>query len=221
MKNVTRELSLLALIAIPYVYLASIWNSLPETVPTHFNLAGEPDDWHHKTFLIYMPGVIMLGVYLLFLLLPKIDPKRKIEQMGDKKYFSFRFIVLLFLAMLNMYMLNQTQVGKLESPNMLLGLIGGLFAALGNYFQALRPNYFMGIRTPWTLESESVWKKTHRLGGRLWMGGGIFIVLTSFIITDNLTFAILFGVVLAILVIVPVVFSYTEFRKEKKMVNTS
>ncbi len=220
MKNVMKELSLLALIAIPYAYLASIWSTLPETVPTHFNLAGEADDWHHKTFLIYMPGAILLVMYLLFLVLPKIDPKGKIEQMGEKKYFSFRFIILLFLALLNVYLVNKTQAGKLESPNVLLGLLGGLFAAMGNYFQALRPNYFIGIRTPWTLESESVWKKTHRMGGWLWMGGGILIVLLSFFIADNTTFAIVFGVVVAIMVIVPLVFSYTEFQKERKMVST-
>lgn len=216
-----RELSLLALIAIPYVYLASIWNHLPETVPTHFNLQGEADDWHSKTFLIYVPGAILVFMYLLFLVLPKIDPKRKIEQMGEKKYFNFRFIIFLFLALLNIYILNKTQAGKLENPNFLLGLIGGLFAAMGNYFQALRPNYFIGIRTPWTLESENVWKKTHRLGGRLWMGGGILIVLFSFFITDNLTFVIVFGTVTAIMTIVPLVFSYTEFQKERKTVNSN
>jgi uncharacterized membrane protein len=220
MKNVMKEISLLALVAMPYVYLASIWNSLPEIVPTHFNLAGEANDWHHKTFLIYMPGVIFISIYLLFRFLPKLDPKGKIEQMGEKKYFSFRFIILLFFALLNIYILNKTHAGKLESPNMMLALIGGLFAAMGNYFQALRPNYFIGIRTPWTLESESVWRKTHHLGGRLWMGGGIFIVLLSFFITDNLAFGVIFGTVTAILVIVPLVFSYTEFHKEKKMVNT-
>ena len=214
MKGLLKELSILGLIAIPYVYLATIWHNLPEIVPTHFGMNGEPDDWQNKTFLLYMPGAILIGIYLLFLVLPKIDPKGKIQQMGDK-YFTFRFILFLFFALLNVYILYKTQEGKLGSPNMMLALIGGLFAALGNYFQTIRPNYFMGIRTPWTLQSEAVWKETHRLGGRLWMIGGIAIVLLSFFILDNKTFSIVFGIIVAILVIVPVIFSYTEFQKEK------
>lgn len=218
MKTIMKEFSILVLLLIPYVYLATIWSSLPETVPTHFGISGEADDWHHKTFLLYMPGAILIGIYLLFLVLPKIDPKKKIEQMGNN-YFTFRFILFLFLALLNVYVLNKTQDGKLESPNMMLALLGGFFAAMGNYFQTIRPNYFMGLRTPWTLESETVWKKTHRLGGRLWMAGGILIILLSFIISNNLVFAITFGSIIAVMVTVPVVFSYTEFQKEKKILN--
>ena len=211
-----KELSIIGLLAIPYVYLATIWKDLPDIVPTHFGMNGEANDWSSKTMLLYMPSAILVGIYLLLLILPKLDPKKRIEQMGEK-YFTFRFILFLFFALLNVYLLNITQDGKLESPNMLLALIGGLFAAIGNYMQTMRPNYFMGIRTPWTLENENVWKKTHRLGGRLWMAGGILIVLLSFVITDNLVFAVIFGSIILVMVIIPLVFSYTEFQKEKKI----
>ena len=216
MKTFMKELSIIGLLAIPYVYLATIWKDLPDIVPTHFGMNGEANDWSSKTMLLYMPSAILVGIYLLLLILPKLDPKKRIEQMGEK-YFTFRFILFLFFALLNVYLLNITQDGKLESPNMLLALIGGLFAAIGNYMQTMRPNYFMGIRTPWTLENENVWKKTHRLGGRLWMAGGILIVLLSFVITDNLVFAVIFGSIILVMVIIPLVFSYTEFQKEKKI----
>ncbi len=88
---------------------------------------------------------------------------------------------------------------------------------LGNYFQTIRSNYFIGIRTPWTLENEQVWKKTHLLGGRIWMAGGLLIVILSFIITDNHSLMIAFGILCFIMVIIPVIFSYTEFRKEKNL----
>jgi uncharacterized membrane protein len=90
---------------------------------------------------------------------------------------------------------------------------------LGNYFQAVRPNYFIGIRTPWTLENEQTWKKTHRLGGRLWMAGGILIAILSLIIWNNLAIAITFGVILSVMVMVPVVYSYLEFLRLKKGLN--
>jgi uncharacterized membrane protein len=98
---------------------------------------------------------------------------------------------------------------------MLFALIGALFAMLGNYFQTVRPNYFIGIRTPWTLENEQVWKNTHRLGGRLWIVGGFLIAILAFFINNNHLFSIIFGVIISLIVIVPVVFSYTEFKKEK------
>lgn len=107
----------------------------------------------------------------------------------------------------------------MKNPNLLIALMGIMLALFGNYFQAIRPNYFIGIRTPWTLHSEQVWKKTHYIGGRLWMIGGVLITILSFIIHNNHVLGVLFGVLLFILVIIPVVFSYVEFRKEKNMLN--
>lgn len=84
---------------------------------------------------------------------------------------------------------------------------------LGNYFQTVRPNYFIGIRTPWTLENEQVWKNTHRLGGKIWIVGGILIAILAVLIKNNHLFYIIFGVILAFMVVVPTIFSYTEFKK--------
>ena len=207
-----------ALIVLPYVYLATIWNKLPDMVPTHFNIAGNADAMSGKTTLLFLPGALGVGIYFLMLLIPVLDPKRKIQQMGDK-YFTFRFMLTLFFSLLATYLVYISYTGSLKNPNMLIALIGALFAMLGNYFQTVRPNYFIGIRTPWTLENEQIWKKTHRLGGRLWMAGGLLIVILAFFINNNLALAITFGGILLVLVIVPVVYSYTEFQKEKKISN--
>jgi len=138
--------------------------------------------------------------------------------MGDK-YSSFRFMLGFFFAMLSVYLLYVSKEGGMKNPNLLIALIGVFLALLGNYFQTVRPNYFIGIRTPWTLENEQVWKKTHHLGGRLWMVGGILVAALSFIINNNHLMGIVFGTLLFVMVIIPVVFSYTEFKKEKKMLN--
>jgi len=216
MKKYFREPVLWTLIVLPYVYLATIWSKLPDRVPTHFNIAGNPDDWSGKTTLLFLPGALGIGIYLLMLVIPYLDPKRKIQQMGDK-YYTFRFMLTGFFSIFATYLLYISNAGSLKNPNLLIALIGALFALLGNYFQTVRPNYFLGIRTPWTLENEQVWKKTHRLGGRLWMAGGIMIALLSFIITNNIALAIVMGGLLSVMVIVPLVYSYTEFQKEKRM----
>jgi uncharacterized membrane protein len=90
---------------------------------------------------------------------------------------------------------------------------------LGNYFQTVRPNYFIGIRTPWTLENEQLWKKTHRMGGKLWVAGGVLIAVISIFINNNTALAITFGAILSIMVIVPVVYSYIEYLKAKNLSN--
>jgi uncharacterized membrane protein len=209
-----KELVLGAFIALPYVYLTTIWNQLPEQVPTHFNIEGVADDWSSKTTLLFIPGALGIGIYLLMLIIPILDPKKKIQQMGDK-YYTLRFILTIFFSLLATYLLYVSNTGSLKNPNMLFALIGALFVVLGNYFQTIRPNYFIGIRTPWTLENEQIWKKTHRLGGRLWTVGGVLIAILAFFINNNQTFSIIFGVIISLMVIVPVAFSYTEFKKIK------
>ena len=211
MNKYFKESVLWALIALPYVYLATTWNKMPDVVPIHFDMEGNANGWANKTTFLFIPGALGIGIYVLMILLPFLDPKKKIEQMGEK-YFSVRFMLTLFISTLSIYTIYAGNTGTLKGTNLLFALIGILFAFMGNYFQAIRPNYFIGIRTPWTLENEEVWKKTHRLGGRLWMAGGILIVILSFIIKsrpDILAFLFLpMG-------IVPIVFSYIEFRKEK------
>jgi uncharacterized membrane protein len=214
MNKYLKESILWVFIALPYAYLAAIWNQLPERVPTHFDLAGNVDAWSGKSTLLFLPGALGIGIYLLLLLIPVFDPKRKIQQMGDK-YYTFRFLLTFFFSIFAIYLLYVSKTGTMKSPAMLVALVGVLFAILGNYFQTVRPNYFIGIRTPWTLENEEVWKKTHRIGGRLWMAGGMLMAVLAFIIPNNLVLAITLGVLLTILVVVPIVFSYTAFQKEK------
>jgi uncharacterized membrane protein len=126
-----------------------------------------------------------------------------------------RFILTIFFSILATYLLNVSNTGSLKNPNMLFALIGMLFAMLGNYLQTIRPNYFIGIRTPWTLENEQVWKNTHHLGGRLWIVGGALITILAFFIKNNQMYSNIFGVLILLMVIVPVVFSYSEFKKEE------
>ncbi|HEY5591732.1 MAG TPA: SdpI family protein [Paludibacter sp.] len=199
------------LILLPFVYLLTIWKTLPELVPTHFDLLGNPNGWSDKNGLILLIGGMGIGTYILMLLIPKFDPKKKIEQMGDK-YYSLRLLLTIFMSLLSIYILYAGNGSKIN-PNLLIALIGALYAILGNYFQTLKPNYFIGIRTPWTLENEQIWKKTHRLAGRLWIAGGLLTIIISFLINSNLVLVIFFGIITTIIVLVPLVFSYTEFQK--------
>jgi uncharacterized membrane protein len=215
MNKYLKELVLWALIVLPYVYLATLWNNLPEQVPTHFNLQGVADGWLSKNSLIYIIGALGIGIYLLMLIIPIIDPKKKLQQMGDK-YYMLRFILTFCFSLIALHILNSSSEGGIKKPMILFFILGILIAMLGNYSQTIRPNYFIGIRTPWTLENEKVWKNTHSLAGRIWIICGILIAILGVFIENSQLFSIIFGIILAIMVIVPVGFSYTEFQKEKR-----
>ena len=210
--KIKNELAAITLCALPAIYLASIWGVLPEKIPTHWNFEGEIDSWGSKKSAIYM-ALFPVITYLTFLIIPKIDPKKKLQQMGAK-YQQLKFVFLVFTSALAIAILYITKTQNFQSFRVEI-LIGFLFILLGNYFQTVKPNYFIGIKTPWTLESESVWRKTHQLGGKLWLFGGILIVLLSLLLNKKYSNIAMLSIV-AIVSIIPIVYSYTTFKKEAK-----
>lgn len=208
--NLQKELPLIIIVLIPFVYLAYVWNSLPEKVPLHWNMEGEIDRYGEKSELILIPVLLPLLIYVLFTIIPRIDPKGKIKNMGNK-YTILKSIMTIFMSALAMIIIYAALNETLYNPNYIVLLIGILFALLGNYFKTLRANYFIGIKTPWTLENETVWKETHKLAGKLWFAGGLLIVLTS-ILLDKKTNFTLFAVITVFITVVPVVYSYIKFQ---------
>lgn len=213
--KIVKESMLWVIILIPLAYLGFVWNELPEQVPLHFNIRGEADGWGSRQELFWLILLTTAGLNLLLLIIPAIDPKRKLQNMGSK-YMQLRFILVIFMAAIGLYIIsNAVREGGLQFNGLII-LLGFFFALLGNYFQALKPNYFIGIRTPWTLESESVWRKTHRLGGRLWMVGGLGLVLLSFL-PDTAVRHALFLALIGILALAPVLYSFIASKKQEQL----
>ncbi|SEA76044.1 Uncharacterized membrane protein [Flavobacterium gillisiae] len=206
-----KELPLIGIVVAPFIYLAIIWNTLPEKVPTHWNYKGEVDKWGDKYSLITLLFLLPVLTYVLMVVVPKIDPKKKIEQMGGK-YYQLKFILVLFMSTLAFIILHISVNQSTSSANLIFIPIGVLFIALGNYFKVIQPNYFIGIKTPWTLESKEVWKLTHIMAGKLWIVGGLLIVLGSLIIDKSIFIYILITII-AVISIVPVVYSYLKFKE--------
>jgi len=212
MKSTLRkDLPLIAMVLLPFVYLAYIWNDLPEKVPMHWNINGEVDRFGTKYELLLIPILLPLLIYILFLVVPKIDPKKRIKDMGGK-YQSLKAILIIFMSALSLFIMYAAKNDTSHNPNYIVLIIGLLFIFLGNYFKTIKPNYFIGIKTPWTLEDETIWKKTHKLAGKLWFVGGLLIVFCSLILTKEANFAC-FAVITVIIVLVPVVYSYLLFRE--------
>lgn len=212
--SLRKELPLILVVLAPFVYLAYIWGELPETVPLHWNIKGEVDRYGSKMELLLLPFLLPTLVYVLFLIIPKIDPKKKIDA-SSSKYQTLRTLLTVFMSILAMMIIYTARNESFENPNYIILAIGILFLILGNYFKTLKANYFIGIRTPWTLENERVWKDTHKLGGMMWFVGGLIIAISSIALNESLN-AMIFIIITVVISVVPIVYSYVRFRHLSK-----
>ncbi|WP_375325704.1 SdpI family protein [Flagellimonas sp. GZD32] len=211
--NLKKELPIIGIVLLPFVYLAYIWNQLPQEVPLHYNIKGEIDRYGDKSELIMIPIMLPLLIYVLLLVVPYIDPKKQIQKMGNK-YYSLKLILTLITSVLALFILYSTKGGSLGNPNFIFVIVGVMYLILGNYFKTIKANYFIGIRTPWTLESEFIWKETHKLGGKVWFIGGIVAIISSLTLPMETNFKV-FMAITVIIALIPIIYSYMLFKKQK------
>lgn len=209
--NLKKELPLLVLVAIPFIYLGIIWNQLPDSVPMHWNIRGEIDRYGPKSQVWILPAITSGLIYLILLVAPAIDPKKKIAQMG-RKYDQLKFALVASMSALACVIIYMIQQGESAGTTPFLVIVGMLIAVLGNYMKTVQPNYFIGIRTPWTLEHPEVWEKTHRLGGKIWFAGGILMIVLAFLTGSQWQLYLILGLPI-ILAVIPLVYSYQEYRR--------
>ncbi len=183
-KTLLKDWPILLILLLPFVLIGYFWDQIPETIAMHWNAAGEVDRWAEKGWNAFFLPIINVATYLLMIFVPYIDPKRKTDN-RQKALRVFRFIFPLFLTAISLVMLYNWLGYDLQISNVILPGISVLFLVLGNYLQTLKPNYFIGIRTPWTLESEENWRKTHRVGGKLWVGIAIAMLASWFFVPDS------------------------------------
>lgn len=210
--NLKKELPLIGIVLLPFLYLAYVWNQLPAKVPLHYNIKGEIDRYGDKSELILIPILTSVLIYIIFIAVPYIDPKKQIQKMG-RKYDTLKWVTTTFMSVLAMFIIYISKNNSETNPSYILLLCGVLFIILGNYFKTIKSNYFIGIRTPWTLENELVWKETHKLGGKIWFAGGLLVIVSSLVFKEKINF-IIFMAITTIMVLVPVVYSYLLFKKQ-------
>ena len=148
MKSILRkDLPIIAIILLPFVYLAYIWHDLPEKVPMHWNINGDVDRYGSKYELLLIPILLPLLVYLVFLIVPKIDPKNRIKEMGGK-YQSLKTLLTIFMSALALFVMYTAKNDTSNNPNYIVLIIGLLFVFLGNYFKTI--NKYFYIHNNWT-----------------------------------------------------------------------
>ena len=192
-----------------------LWNQLPDPMASHWNINDQVDGYMSRTWGVFMIPLITLGMFVLFLVIPSIDPlKANIAQFRGALNL---FIVLIIACMVYIYGLtlawNFGYTGFRMSSAM-LPAIGLLFIFIGFMMRQARRNFFIGIRTPWTLSSDTVWDETHRIGSVLFMISGALAFLGGFfggITAFWLMFAPLMGSTIFLLM-----YSYVLYRRETR-----
>ncbi|MCM3792104.1 SdpI family protein [Priestia megaterium] len=188
---------------------------LPATMPIHWGANGEADGFATKINAMILTVGIMVLIYFVIAFVPRIDPRKE-----NYKYFSKTYNILLNAVLLLFFFVNMSTILQGLGYNVPMSYIapimaGLVFIIIGNYLQRVRSNYFMGIRTPWTLSNETVWKKTHRLSGKIFFIGGLLILISAFL-PDGYKSVIMWGSIV-LSVAIPYLYSYVAYKKEMNM----
>ena len=203
------------LITAPAAYLAIVWNTVPDTVPLHANLKGVVDRYGSKNELISMTLILMLVNAAVYLLLPqvyRIDPKRYAAE-NKSRLHRIAFAVSVFIsAVLCLLIYSSIHENMDFTTRFILAGAGLLIAIVGNYIYNIKPNYFAGIRLPWTLENNENWRKTHLLGGKLMFAGGLLIAVICLFTPFTLSMIILFAI-LSLIILITCIYSYNLYKK--------
>ena len=208
----------LGVIGAMFLTAAIRWGSVPDQIPIHWNAAGEVDGYGGRfTGLLLMP-LIALALYLLLRYIPRIDPAKANYENFATTYLVIRVVFVVYMAfiyfVMNLAIANEENVAV---DKFILGAVAVLFIVLGGAMGKFRPNWFVGIRTPWTLTSKLSWTKTHRAGGWVFIGSGVSMLLAA-LIDGELAIYVMLAVIL-VGVIGLVAYSYVVWRDDPDKVS--
>ena len=213
----TRTTTIVVLLMIIGVTLAGLllWNRLPDQMASHWNLNDQVDGYMSKFWGVFMMPLFTLGMFLLFLVIPAIDPlKANIAQFRE----AFNLFIVLMVAFM-IYIHSLTLAWSLgytgfKMSGAMLPAIGLLFVFIGFMLRQAKRNFFIGIRTPWTLSSDTVWNETHRLGAVLFMICGALAFIGGFF-GSTTAFWLMFIPIIASTIFL-LVYSYVLYQRETK-----
>ncbi|MDB5269753.1 MAG: hypothetical protein JWP58_2793 [Hymenobacter sp.] len=208
-------LTLVAVLA-PSLYLLYVWPQLPAQVPTHFDGSGQANGYTSRDHMWLLTLGLPLGTALFFSALPYLDPKRRLDS-NSVNFQKLRLAVVAMLGGLAGYGLYMG-LHPGTSGGGLLVLLGLFLAFIGNYLTTVQPNYFVGIRTPWTLESPTVWARTHRVGGMVFCLAGLLIASLALVVPTR-QMHLIFAGLLVLTAVFCYGYSYFLFRQEERLRN--
>ncbi len=202
----------LALIAAMLVLAGLTWGIAPERMPVHWDIKGTPDRFGGKAEGLLAIPATAAGIYVLMLVLPRIDPRRGHYALFAGVYTLIRTLLVAFLFALYLVVVLWARGIPVRVERITPLLVGALLIVLGNYMGKLRSTWFVGIRTPWTLSSEESWNKTHRLGGKVFILAGAASILAGLLRSEHAVWAMIVLLVGGMLLLT--VFSYIWWKHD-------
>lgn len=196
---------------IPLILNLIAFSHMPNKIPVHWGPTGEPDRYGSKMEQLTM-SALPLVLFMFFNFLPSIDPKRESYKKHSGAFSIINFVIIMFLILMNVMGLFSALGYNIQFSKVTPVLLGLMLIVFGNFMTQIRHNYFFGIRTPWTLASEYVWKKTHRFGGYVFVVIGLVPLSSLFI--GPIGMYIFIGA-LAIGIALILIYSYLVYKREK------
>lgn len=212
--KLTKNLIMVAVALLPLLYMFIIWDTIPVQVPLHFDGQMKPNRFGSKTEF-FLSELLLAGIsiftYFLLQYIYLIDPKRRGVELS-KTFDKLSSAVVIFLTGISL----MTIIASTRNAEILRyamwPMIGLLFAFLGNYMHNIKPNYFAGIRTPWALNDDNNWRKTHQLAGIMFFVGGLVITTISLVVPIEVAHIIIISIIV-VLVLVPYLYSFILFKR--------
>lgn len=173
------------------VFGALVYGRLPDQVPVHWGIDGQPDRWGSRLEAVLLLPAISAGLWLLLLILPRIDPRRASYAAFEGTFYLFINAVVLFLSVMYVVTMGIALGWHIAVPQVIGACVGMLLMVLGNELGRVQPNWFVGIRTPWTLSDPEIWRRTHRVGGRVFFVAGLAILVAALLLPPAYSFALI------------------------------
>ncbi len=193
---------------------AIVYPRLPEMLPTHWNgMDAQPNGWSSRVVGAWLTPVLLLGIWALVRVLPAIDPRGANYAKFGGAFEAIIDSVMLFLLGMHIVLLRAALGYPVQMERIVPFGIGVLLIVIGNLLPRCRPNWFVGIRTPWTLSSDRVWEKTHRFGGRLFVAAGFLIATAALFWVQWVHVVLITSILLATAAVL--IYSYLEWKREQ------
>lgn len=200
------------LILLPMAVGVLLWQQLPEQVAIHWGPSGAADGWAGRSWAVFVPPLFLFAIHWLCLGITAADPRNRQQ---DPKMVGLIFWLVPVIGLVVCGSIYAVALGSSLSPAQVIPTgLGVLFLIIGNYLPKVQPNYTIGFKLPWTLNSRENWHRTHRLAGRLWVIGGGVLILVGLL---PLSWAIWVQLgIFLIMALVPMVYSYCFYRREEQ-----
>lgn len=202
-----------AIIILSFVVAFYLYPQMPAKMASHWNAEGVVDGYMSRFWGLFLMPLMAGGLFLLLISIPRIDPLRQNVEKFRKYYDWFILAFVAFMFYIYMLTLSWSLGYRFDMGVAIIPAIGALFYCIGVMVENAKRNWFIGIRTPWTLSSDRVWKNTHKIGGKMFKAAGVIAVLGIFL-GEYAFYAMIIPVIFVS--IYTIVYSYFDYQKEVK-----